>query len=62
MVIKGSVSGLCKLVNVKMNFISGKPEDCISLPKLRDTLIRLEDTIIFGELLKYCGCLINIID
>ncbi|GBB91956.1 hypothetical protein RclHR1_19430003 [Rhizophagus clarus] len=31
-----------------MNFISGKPEDCISLPKLRDTLIRLEDTIIFA--------------
>ncbi len=35
-----------------MNFISGNPEDCISLPKLRDTLIRLEDTIIFGWLLK----------
>ncbi|CAG8521016.1 3766_t:CDS:2 [Funneliformis caledonium] len=31
-----------------MNFISGDPEDCISLPKLRDTLIRLEDTIIFA--------------
>ena len=26
-----------------MNFISGEPEDCISLPKLRDILIRLED-------------------
>ena len=26
-----------------MNFISGEAEDCISLPKLRDTLIRLED-------------------
>ncbi|CAB4435674.1 unnamed protein product [Rhizophagus irregularis] len=31
-----------------MNFISGKTEDSISLPKLRDTLIRLEDTIIFA--------------
>ncbi|RIA85093.1 chorismate mutase [Glomus cerebriforme] len=31
-----------------MNFISGKPEDSISLPKLRNTLIRLEDTIIFA--------------
>ena len=48
--------------NEKMNFISGKPEDCISLPKLRDTLIRLEDTIIFGKLLKILQLLIDIMD
>ncbi|CAJ0769374.1 4552_t:CDS:2 [Entrophospora sp. SA101] len=31
-----------------MNFLSGNPKDAISLKKLREVLIRLEDTIIFS--------------
>ncbi|CAG8713961.1 155_t:CDS:2 [Rhizophagus irregularis] len=42
-----------------MNFISGKTEDSISLPKLRDTLIRLEDTIIFVALIERAQFSVN---